>query len=186
MICEVSVYALGTTETSPVPPEALRFDHDLVLLNFNTEQANKVLNAADRIREIVGTQAFKDAVINHTYNGKKTFANNNGLSNLQIYDRLINGAEQLYPEKNFKMDVELELYYEDSNTVGYTYPNTTHIWMNLKFFNNYGAPQVAGNLMHEWLHKLGFGHDVASTAQRPYSVPYAIGYIVRNLAQNSN
>lgn len=186
MVCEISIYALGTTETGPVPSEALNFDTDLILLNFTTDQANKVQNAADRIRKIVASQEFKDAVINHTWNGKKTFANNNGLSNLQIYDRLVVGAEQLYPEKNSTMDVELELYYEDSNTVGYTYPNTTHIWMNLKFFNTYGPPQVAGNLMHEWLHKLGFGHDVSSTAQRPYSVPYAIGYIVRNLAQNYN
>lgn len=186
MLCEVSQFTLTTTEDGPVPAEAKNFDTELVLLNFDSTQANKVHDAADRIRQIVATKEFKDAVLNHTYNGQKAFANNNGLSNLQIYNRLIIGAEQLRPEKNYRMDVELELYYEDSSTIGYTYPNINHIWMNLKYFNQYQAHQVAGNLMHEWLHKLGFNHASASTPERPYSVPYAIGYIVRNLALDYN
>jgi hypothetical protein len=187
MVCEVSQFTLDTTETGPVPPEALQFDTDLVLLNFNTDQANKIQEAAELIKRIVASQEFKDAVVNFTYNGKKQYVDNNGLTNLQIYNRLIIGAEQLHPDKNNRMDVELELYSDyNSSTVGYTYPNTTHIWMNLKYFSVYEPYQVAGNLMHEWIHKLGFTHDAASTPSRPYSVPYAIGYIVRNLAANYN
>jgi hypothetical protein len=56
--------------------------------------------------------------------------------------------------------------------------------MNTKYFYVYTPYQVAGNLTHEWLHKLGFDHDVASTPARPYSVPYAVGYILRDLASD--
>ncbi len=83
------------------------------------------------------------------------------------------------------MDVEVELYTEDVATVGYTNPKTRRIWMNTKYFRSYTSAQVAGNLTHEWLHKLGFGHALSNTKTRPYSVPYAIGYIIARLAAES-
>lgn len=184
MVCEAGEFTLPLTGEGEVPPEALRFETNLSLLNFNTQQADKVHSAADLIKKVIASNEFKEAVLNHTYLGKKTFADNNGLTNLQIYHRVLIGAEQLYSAKNSIMDVELELYYENTSTIGYTYPSTPRIWMNTKFFNSYTPSQVSANLMHEWLHKLGFGHAVSSTPERPYTVPYAIGYMVRNLAQN--
>jgi hypothetical protein len=80
------------------------------------------------------------------------------------------------------MDVELELYQNTSNTIGYTYPHTSRIWMNSKYFNKYTPVQVADNLFHEWLHKLGFDHAIKYTLRRNYSVPYAIGYLMEELA----
>jgi len=38
---------------------------------------------------------------------------------------------------------------------------------------------VAGNLAHEWTHKIGFDHKSAAEHD---SAPYAIGYIVDELA----
>jgi hypothetical protein len=44
-----------------------------------------------------------------------------------------------------------------------------------------GQPhEVAGNLAHEWTHKLGFGHESAAEHD---SVPYGIGYIVREMGE---
>lgn len=166
-----------------VPPEALSFETNLLLVNFNATQQDKIIDAAERIKEVVGSLEFKEAILNHSYQGKKTFVDNGGLTNLQIYYRLLQGAEQLSPAKNNAVDAELELYYDGSaTTVGYTTPNTKRIWMNTKFFNNFTPAQVAGNLTHEWLHKLGFGHAASSNSSRPYSVPYAIGYIMKKLA----
>ncbi len=182
MVCEVSLYSLATTEEGNIPPEALLFTTLLGLVNFDTSEREKVENAADLVKRIIMSQEFKDAVVNHIYNGKKTFVDNSGLTNLQVYDRIIIGAERLSPEKNFRLDVEIELYTEDSSTIGYTYPSSTRIWMNRKYFSRYTSYQVAGNLTHEWLHKLGFTHEVADTDARSFSVPYAVGYIVRRLA----
>lgn len=182
MACDVSLYSLATTEEGNIPPEALLFTTLVSLVNFDTSEREKVENAADLVKRIIMSQEFKDEVVNHIYNGKKTFVDNSGLTNLQIYDRIIIGAEKLFPEKNFRLDVQLELYYEDSSTVGYTFPSSPRIWMNRKYFSRYTSYQVAGNLTHEWLHKLGFTHEVADTDSRAFSVPYAVGYIVRRLA----
>ena len=182
MVCEANLFSLDTTEDGAIPPEALRFETSLLLVNFNDSQREKVEDAADLVKRVISSQEFKDAVVNHTVNGVKTFANNNGLTNLQIYERIIIASERVSPAKNFTLDVELELYYENSSTIGYTYPDSTRIWMNTKYFNTFSPYKVADNLTHEWIHKLGFVHDAAATEARPNSVPYAVGYIVRDLA----
>lgn len=182
MACQASYFDLSTTDTGPVPPEALLFDTKLNLIQFSATNQEKIENAADLVKRIITSQEFKDAVVGFTYNGKKEFVNNNGLTNLQIYDRIIIAAERLTPAKNYVLDAEIQLYYEDSSTIGYTYPNTSRIWMNTKYFDRYTPYQVAGNLTHEWLHKMGFVHDASDTPSRPYSVPYAVGYMVRSLA----
>lgn len=183
MACEVEKYSLGSTAEGNIPEEALRFTTALTLVNFGTTDREKIEHAADLVKKIIMSQEFKDAIIDHTYNGKKTFVDNNGLTNLQIYERIIIAAERLTPAKNYRLDAEVELYFEESNTIGYTYPNVKRIWMNTKFFDRYTPYQVAGNLTHEWVHKLGFTHAVANTPERPYSVPYAVGYLVRQLAR---
>ncbi len=182
MACEAANFSLTTTEEGNIPPEALLFTTLVAAVNFDSEERLKIERAAELVKQIIMGQEFKDAVVNHVYNGQKTFVDNSGLTNLQIYDRIIIAAERLSPQKNFRMDVEIELYFEDSSTIGYTYPSTPRIWMNRKFFSRYTLAQVAGNLTHEWLHKLGFSHDVSDTDSRAFSVPYAVGYIVRRLA----
>lgn len=164
-----------------VPEEALSFETNLLLANFSTSQAEKIDQAIEVIKRVVASEEFKKAILNHAFEGKKTFVSNGGLSNLQIYHRFLLGAEELTPEFNNTLDAELELYTESNQTVGYTNPGTKRIWMNTKYFNYYTPVQVAGNLTHEWMHKLGFGHTQTSTASRPYSVPYAFGTIMNNL-----
>lgn len=168
-----------------VPLEAMSFTTNLALNNFEREQEAKILQAAELVREVIASREFRNAVINHTYNGRKTFIDNRGLTNTQIYLMMLQGAEQLLPDSNNAMDVELELYYQSNATIGYTMPSTSRIWMNTKYFDSYEPYQVAGNLIHEWLHKLGFTHSSEYNSARPYSVPYAIGYIVRSMAREN-
>jgi hypothetical protein len=182
MVCEAPAFNLSTTDSGPVPPEALQFDTSLTFVNFAATDQEKAQHAADLVKRVIQSQEFKDAVVGFTYNGEKKFVDNNGLTNLQIYDRIIIGAEELTPAHNYVLDARLQLYYEDSTTIGYTYESVNVIYMNTKYFNRYTPYQVAGNLSHEWLHKLGFVHDAAATPSRPYSVPYAVGYIIRDLA----
>lgn len=172
-----------TSTGSLVPAEAELFSHDVQFTNFDVDDEDKVYRALDLIRRVIKTPEFRTKVLNHTYNGTKSFANNGGDTNAQIYQTLLDGAETLRPDKNHSMDLQLELYTNNSNNVvGYTYPNVLKIWMNTKYFNQYEACEVARNLIHEWTHKLGYGHDSAVTAKRPYSVPYGVGTIMQNLA----
>lgn len=169
------------TSTSTVPALALSFKTNINMMNFTNAQADKYNEAIAIVKKVVATEAFRTKVLNYTYNGRKQFADNGGKTNAQIYQSILDAAETLKPIKNNTMDLGVKMYYEASTVVGYTNPSITYINVNTKFFNNYDANQVAGNLFHEWLHKIGYVHDFAATAKRPYSVPYAIGYIVRDL-----
>lgn len=166
-----------------VPSLPLNFDVNLKLTNFSKEQEEKILKAADIIKKVIITDEFKDGVLNHTYKGQKTFADNNGLSNEQIYQKIIEGSEELRPGIDNKMDLELQVYFEETRTVGYTRPSVFRIWMNSKYLNKNGPAEVTTNMMHEWLHKLGFKHDIKHSNRRMHTVPYAIGYLMEELAK---
>jgi hypothetical protein len=180
---EVSLAAEELTKSSAVPNEALTFDINLDMSKFSRDQEDKVLAAAELIKKVVASEEFKSRILNHKYKGKKTFVDNGGLTNAQIYQKILEGSEMLNPGKNNSMDLELEAYRENNITVGYTYPSVIRVWMNTKFLNANTPALVTTNMMHEWLHKLGFKHDVKNTPSRKYSVPYAIGYLVRDLAK---
>ncbi|MCM2351330.1 MAG: hypothetical protein NDI69_15010 [Bacteriovoracaceae bacterium] len=167
-----------------LPPAATTWDADLYLVNFNTHEEEKVKKAVSIIKKVISSMEFKDRVLNYSHNGTKQFNDNDGLTNEDIYLKILEGAEKIgSPSKNNTMDVELELYHQTTKTIGYTYPNTVRIWMNKKYFDRYTPIEVADNLMHEWMHKLGFTHATTWSKNRDHTVPYAIGYLVEELAK---
>lgn len=166
-----------------VPQEALQFDANVSLNEFDAKDEEKVLKAIEIIKEVIRTDEFRQRVLNFTYQGKKTFVDNDGLSNAQIYQKLLDGSETLKPEVDHEMDLELELYYSSRSTVGYTYANVLRIWMNTKYFDPYTPAEVAGNVFHEWTHKLGFDHASSYSVSRDSSVPYALGYLMEELGK---
>lgn len=167
-----------------VPRLALSWNAELYLVNFNAKQEEKVRKAVELIKKVVASSEFRKRILNYQYKDKTTFVDNHGFTNEEIYQKILDGAEKMgNKSSNNTMDVELELYHQKTKTIGYTYPNTVRIWMNKKYFNRYTPIKVADNLMHEWMHKLGFTHDVTWSRDRDHSVPYAIGYLVEELAQ---
>jgi hypothetical protein len=178
-----SVSLSEITPDSQVPTAAKNFEVNIKLNNFNSAQEDKILVASDLIKKVIASDEFKSAVLNYQYQGKKNFIDNDGLSNAQIYKKIIEGVEKLSPEIDNEMDLELVIYNANNSVVGYTLPNEIKIWMNAKFFDQNIPAKVTENMMHEWLHKLGFKHDYERTPTRPYSVPYAIGYLVGRIAQ---
>jgi hypothetical protein len=162
------------------------FKVSLKMIDFDKDQEQKVLKAAELIRKVIISEKFRMRVLNNKFNGQKAFADNEGLTNAQIYKKILEGAETIKPGKDHEMDMVLLTYYEDAITIGYTYPNTRNVWMNTKYLNRYNPVQVTGNMMHEWLHKLGFSHPVKNTPERRFSVPYAVGYIMQRLARAEN
>lgn len=159
------------------------FDFNVRTLFMKYEDEQKILNAVNILRSVFYSREFKNRILNHEFNGELAFHKNDGLSNEEIYTLIIEGAEKLHPFKNFTMDVEIELYTElESNVLGYTYPRSKRVWMNTKYFEKHSLSELAGHLTHEWLHKLGFDHERERTEDRKFSVPYAVGYITRELA----
>lgn len=162
----------------------INWDAEAYMVNFSPEQEEKVREAIKIIKTVITSEEFKERVISYSYNGSGKFFDNHGFTNEEIYQIILDGAEKMgNTTKNNTMDVELELYHQKTNTIGYTYPNTVRIWMNTKYFNKYTPVKVADNLMHEWMHKLGFTHATVWSKERDHSVPYAIGYLVEELAE---
>lgn len=162
-------------------------DINATLIDFSAEQKEKMMNALDRLKLVVNSVDFKERVLAHTYAGSKQFVDNDGLTNEEIYLKIMEGAENLSRNgdggnvADGEIDLDIELYYSRKNVVGYTYPNVLQIWVNTKYFNTNSLGAVAANVIHEWTHKLGFNHSFYNNSSRPYSVPYGIGSIVKEL-----
>jgi hypothetical protein len=170
-------------DTGEVPTDALLLDANVQFVNFERDQEEKVHKAIEIIKKVVASSEFRDRVLNFSYQGKKQFVDNKGMTNAQVYQAILDGKEDLYPEVDHEMDLELELYHSSSSTVGYTYPDTVRIWMNTKFFDVYTPSEVAHNIFHEWTHKLGFDHASSYSESRDYSVPYGLGYLMEELGK---
>lgn len=175
---------MTTTAQAFVPVEAFTFDFNINPIKMSPLKQEKIFSAVELLRRVFSSDEFRDRILKHEFNGKRSFHLNKGLTNREIYRRILEGMETLSQEENNAMDVEIELYSDfDSPVLGYTYPRSKRIWMNLKYFNKHSPAEVAGHLVHEWLHKLGFDHERERHPDRKYSVPYAVGYIVRDIAR---
>jgi hypothetical protein len=154
-----------------------QFKTRIKMVNFSPKNKKKVHKAAGLIQRVVMSQDFKEAILD------ARFTDTMGLSNLEIYEKIMRGSEKLSPKEDYEMDVVLETFYADAVTVGYTMTGSQKVFMNRKFLHRFTPAEVTSNIMHEWLHKLGFSHEVEDSPARRDSVPYSVGYIVRNLAR---
>ena len=148
--------------------------------NFSPKRLAKLSTAAALLGEVLSSDEFARAVM------AMQFADDSGKTNEQILTCIRAGAETLDPEADGEVDLYLSLYWapwwKKYSVVGYTYGNVRKIWCNGYWFDRMTPAEIAGNLAHEWTHKLGFEHDFRSTARRPRSVPYAVGELVERLA----
>lgn len=168
-----------------VPTLATTFDTNVVYYSGTSSQKSKMDSAEQRIKNIVRSEEFRTRVLNHSYGGIKRFVDNGGLTNSQIYYKILNGIEGWNGSNDNEMDLRIKTYYENSNTVGYTSTTSSYININTKFLNSYSISETAKTMIHEWLHKLGFKHAVNYSYSRDFSVPYGVGRIVKELATKS-
>ncbi len=149
---------------------------------FDGDKGAKMEAALRVLEDVVNSEEFKEKVINFkNKKGQRAFASNNGLSNEDIYAKFMEGRETLQPNTPNEMNFFLKLYHKPwSRVIGYTSASTNLININWKYFKGNSVDNVAANLAHEWVHKIGFGHKSASEHD---SAPYGIGYIVGQLVK---
>ena len=109
------------------------------------------------------------------------FKKPNGRTRKQIYSHLMNGAETLSPTPNRQADITLRVDRRNKkNVLGYTYANSPKQWV-YSWLLKTDYKRVAGNLAHEWVHKMGYGHAYRWNNTRQYTVPYAVGDYVAGI-----
>src|SRR5690606_27743378 len=105
----------------PTPLVGANLSYNITTTSFSDVQEKKLADALERLELVINSEEFRQKVLDHIYNGKKTFANNDGLSNEQIYYKIMQGAETLAPSIDEEMDLDITMYYSNNSTVGYTY-----------------------------------------------------------------
>lgn len=165
-------------------PEELFSVAGVKLTDASASQKTKYEKALAIVLKVIKDPAFKKAILAHKrMDGSSGFENTSD-SPSKVYQKLLEGSETYKKaEIDREADLEVRFYYAANSTVGYTYPNVGYIKVNTKFFNGYTPSSVAANFIHEYLHKLGYGHDSSATARRPKSVPYGIGSIMRSVGK---
>ena len=164
-------------------------------LDVNEE---RVIQAAGKhMQYVFNHERFKEWVLGFSYVYKSTtgrlwwkktyeekrncFANNQGLSNFQVYNKLMSGVEYLDPELDSQADIFVKIDRRNRRgVIGYTYQNTKWQYIYHWVLDSWGIKDVAGNIAHEYAHKCSFDHAYYYTAERPFSVPYSIGSFVSN------
>ena len=153
---------------------------------FSEADFAKLKAASCLMESVIRSEEFREHVYAFTWEGGDKFADNRGLSNVQIYEMLQEGREAYSDDADQVANLRLKLYsppfFKRWGVVGYGFAGDPMIFINKNYFHIFSLAEVAGNFAHEWCHKLGFEHDFRRTAKRPYSVPYGIGKIVTDLA----
>lgn len=144
-----------------------------ITIKGTADQIARMTRIIEEVDQIVASKDFGDAVLAHRYNGKPGFASTDKTPS-QVLQDARSGAEKT-------MGLSIEFKRHRSNDVtAWTYPSGKIIWFNSTRLGRDDA-SVAATLRHEMLHKVGYSHDSSATNRRPYSVPYALGKIVRDI-----
>lgn len=148
-------------------------------------QEAKFLSEAFIVMEyVLNSEIFKERVISFEGKGDKGgFTQNRSLTNEQIYQAIMSGKEILGGEGSLgEVNFDLQRYspWRPSAVVARTYPGQSNtIETNGQHYRYFNPHDMAANLTHEWIHLMGFYHSGANDLD---SVPYAVGKIVRELA----
>lgn len=165
--------------------------------DLSPEEQDKIKEAVMIMAMELGSEEFKQFCLNFSYSATyrvspwwkvwdrqyKTFTYrqfnwNNGKSRERIYKQIMSGAEVLSPVADSTANITLVIDNRNKRGVlGYTYPNSVKQWI-YRWFLKSSPRDIAGNLAHEWMHKLGYDHAFRYHYTRQFTVPYAVGYYI--------
>lgn len=169
-------------------------------IGFSDEELEKLTKAVGLMASAWSSDEFKEFVVNfeysyqanvgrwpfrklQTFSGKQ-FRWNLNLNNLQVYEKLTSGSETLNPGEDHDADISITIDRKNvRGVIGYTYPTSRMQWIYSWYFKAYSAAEIAGNLAHEYCHKIGFDHEFNNVPGREFTVPYAIGYQTVKIAR---
>src|SRR5690606_10221987 len=139
-------------------------------------QKEKFEEALALMETVMNSEEFKAKVIGYVNSsGERTYNKNflwnesdKRLTNEDVYQIIMNGNEKMRPdtdgEMNFNSWVKKCSGLENlgiwcRKVIGSTTPHTDHmIKLNWNFYKKFETHQMVANMVHEWIHLLGFLH----------------------------
>lgn len=171
-----------TTNDQEVPVEAITFETEIKTEGLSVEEEIKIQEAEEIIKRVVASREFKDRILNHTVNGIKTFLNNNGYTNEEIYQKILEAAESDNLRKDNKMELSLEVVSQTGQSRIYRLINgIKKFFYFLNLFKKATPAGIAQSLFQQWLGKIGFNRTENITSQQ--SVQEAVSKIIGELGQ---
>ncbi|RDB03670.1 hypothetical protein [Runella aurantiaca] len=142
-------------------------------MGFDTPELQKKLNEAVGLFEkTINTNEFANLVLT------KKLLRRNGLSSNGVLDKILNGEELgTIPDQIINLSLKVDTTFR--NEIGHTTGKIIATQKN--YILEHSAQCYAAHLIHEYCHVLGFSHPKRRTWRRAKTVPYQIGYIVRDI-----
>ena len=165
---------------------------DIMEIVINSEEFKRLVISYQRK---IGTNPSGDPIYERSFSKNYLWNNSKArLTNEEIYNIIMLGNEKMRPnthgEINFNSYVKICSRYQlmvrninwCNGTIGSTKPSSSKmIKLNWKFYKKYETHEMLANMVHEWVHLLGFLHGESNIHQE---VPYVVGAIVKKLAKN--
>ncbi len=174
-----------------IADEKLGFKVTVELLNqFTEREIEKIKNAVSFLVKTYTSNKFLMYVLNYKYVVTKYrweglrkvywkevfygFWESEGQTQLEIYNNILSGREELSPELDNEADIFLKVDRTyNAGSLAYTYKSNKTIYIYEYTLKNKTSNFIAGTLLHEYCHKVGYGHN--SGKRKRHTVPYAIG-----------
>lgn len=162
-------------------------------------QRAKFEEALEILEEVLNSEEFKLKVLSYKRSdGKRLYQKNylwnnvdQKLSNEDVYNIIMEGNEKMRPNTLGEMNInswvkkckwwEIHRAVWCQKVIGSTDPRNSK-WkkLNWKFYTKFETPQMISNLVHEWIHLLGFLHGSENMREE---VPYVVGSIAGEVAK---
>ena len=167
--------------------------------NLSSKQKARFEQAQMILEEVMNSESFKIKVLSYKRESdkvrefQKNYLWNDSdklLTNEQVYNILMQGNEFMIPETESEMNLfsrikkcswwsRLSIWCR--KVIGSTNPSSSKwIKMNYKFYKKFKTSQMVNNMVHEWIHLLGFLHGNENIREE---VPYVVGAIAGEVAK---
>lgn len=165
-----------------------------LLNNFRDSEIKKIEDATEFMVETYVSDEFKKKVLDYKYEVTKYryeglrrvtwketyegFWENEGESQLEIYNNILSGKEELDPKEDNEADIYLRVDRSyNAGSLAYTYRSKKTIYIYEYTLKSKTIKFIAGTLLHEYCHKIKYRH--VSGKRKRSTVPYGMATILR-------
>lgn len=148
-----------------------------MLYGATEDETTQINGGLSYLNKVWSSDALKQKVLTHTKMDSSPGFENTDDSCQQVWDAMQAADISLidYVYDPTREDVKYGVVgYEDED-------GSVH--ESREFLPEYDAADIADNLGHETMHKLGYSHDEDPTPIRPYSAPYGVGQMISDLVE---